>query len=69
MMDLRTHPQERYSKEVKSFSFVNDCPVFERIFDYCQVQFAPMCWGGACDADSECLPLNSRILGGLSVEL
>ena len=28
--------QERYSKEVKSFSFVNDCPVFERIFDYCQ---------------------------------
>ena len=30
--------QERYSKEVKSFSFVNDCPVFERIFDYCQVR-------------------------------
>jgi len=29
--------QERYSKEVKNFSFVNDCPVFERIFDYCQV--------------------------------
>ncbi|GAX82654.1 hypothetical protein CEUSTIGMA_g10080.t1 [Chlamydomonas eustigma] len=28
--------QDRYSKEVRNFSFVNDCPVFERIFEYCQ---------------------------------
>jgi hypothetical protein len=30
--------QEKYSKELKSFAFVSDCPVFDRIFEYCQVR-------------------------------
>lgn len=29
--------QERFAKELKSYAFMSDCPVFDRIFDYCQM--------------------------------
>lgn len=32
--------QEQYARELKTFAFVSDCPVFDRIFDYCQVWVA-----------------------------
>mmetsp|Transcript_24573 Transcript_24573/g.53697 ORF Transcript_24573/g.53697 Transcript_24573/m.53697 type:complete len:450 (+) Transcript_24573:336-1685(+) len=29
--------QERFERQIKTYSFANDCPVFDRMFEYCQL--------------------------------